>query len=152
MDISAVKTEAIYSFWPLLNILIWTNHMSDGFSLFYLGLSDTDKGSLWWMIDCRVYKAAPLFLLPKCDKSLLTAWVGGWVWMSFQRFSDLYSFTASQHLYSGWLASCERAHTDREDLIPAVILRLSNPESWQNENRLSAGCSITDSWQWLRTQ
>lgn len=30
--------------------------------------------------------------------------------------------------YSGWLAACEK-HINREYLIPAAILRLSDPES-----------------------
>lgn len=93
------------------------------------------------MIDHCAEEATLLFLLPKCDKSQLMAVKR--ISMSFQYLSDLYSLIASQPLYSGWPASCEK-HTNGEYLIPSVILGLSNSESRQNENCLSLGRCITE--------
>lgn len=113
-----------------------------GFGVFYLGFSDTDKGLLRRVIDHRAYKATPLFLLPKCNKRRLMA--AKCISMSSQWLSDLFSLIASpQILYLGWPAPCEK-HMNREYLIPAVILKLNNPQSKQNENGPWVGPCITE--------
>lgn len=104
--------------------------MADGFSVLYLGYSDTNKELLQRLIDHCVWKAAPLFLFPKCNKSRLMAMK--WIPMSFQWLLDLFSLIASPRIfYSGWSAPCDK-HINTEHLIPAVILGLNNPESQQS--------------------